>query len=304
MNIKDCTLLVTLNNEKSLTKVADKLFISQPAISYRLRQIEQQFDVKIVDRNNKGVIFTPEGEHIVKFAQRMLNDFSSTRDYVLNLSNEIRGVLRLAVTSNFAQYAMPNLLQRFSEFYPLVQIKLQTGTSVKALKILNDDEVHISILRGEHSWFEEKRLMHQERLHLISSISVDFESLPHQPRIYYKTDPLLSQVIENWWTENYDAPSTIVVEADKVEACRELARTGMGYTIIPEISLHQIHFKEMYIYPLKSASNELILRNTWLFYRQKTRELSVVDAFIKFIEKEISIGQLISLYDLKENKNL
>ncbi|WP_052124105.1 LysR family transcriptional regulator [Ureibacillus manganicus] len=304
MNIKDCTLLVTLFNEKSLTKVADKLFISQPAISYRLRQIEEQFDVKIVGRNNKGVIFTPEGEHIVKFAQRVLNDYSTTRDYVLNLSNEIRGVLRLAVTSNFAHYVMPKILQRFSEIYPLVQIKLETGTSINALKILNDDEVHISILRGEHSWFEGKSLIQRERLHLISSTPIDFESLPHQPRIYYRTDPLLSQLIENWWTENYEVPSNIVVEANKVEACRELARTGMGYTIIPEISLNHTHFKEMYIYPLKNASNELILRNTWLFYKNKSRGLTVVDAFIKFIENEISIGQLTKSYDLNENENL
>lgn len=297
MDLRDCTLLLTLFREKNITKVAEQLFISQPAITYRLKQIEDQFQSKLVNRTNKGVVFTPEGDHVVKFAQKMLDEFSETKDYVYNLSNEVRGVLRLAVTSNFAQYFLPNLLKRFSEIYPLVQIHLRTGKSSNMLHKLKQDEVHLSILRGDYTWPEEKKTIHQERILLISKSPLELENLPELPRIYYVTDQLLSQVINNWWTENYGAPPNNIVEADKVEACRDLVLTEMGYTIIPEICLNETHLKQLFVYPLKTPSNDLIVRNTRLLYKRKTKEISVVNAFIEFIEQEIQLGETIRLFD-------
>lgn len=304
MDLRDCTLLLSLYKEKNLTKVAEKLFISQPAITYRLRQIEDKFQAKLVNRTNKGVVFTLEGEYVVKFAQKMLDEFSATRDYVYNLSNDIRGVLRLAVTSNFAQYILPNIIKRFSELYPLVQIQLQTGKSSNMLHKLKQDEAHISILRGDYSWLEEKKKIHQERILLISKTPIQLDNLPNIPRIYYVTDQLLSQMIDNWWTENYSLPPNNIVEADKVEACRDLALIGMGYTIVPEISLNEYHLKEFFIYPLKTTTNELIVRNTWLLYKRKTSELSVVNAFISFIENEIHLGKLIRLFNSHDQYEL
>ncbi|MFC4409536.1 LysR family transcriptional regulator [Chungangia koreensis] len=304
MDLKDCSLLLSLYEEKNLRKVAEKLYISQPAITYRLKQIEDKFQARLVERTNKGVVFTLEGEHVVKFAQTMLNEFSAAKDYVYNMSSEVRGVLRLSVTSNFAQYILPNLLKRFSEQYPNVQIHLKTGKSKNVLQQLKDDDAHLAILRGDYAWLEEKKKIHQERILLISKIPLKMENLPDYPRIFYVTDQLLSQIIDNWWTENYSSPPNNVVEADKVEACRDLARTGMGYTIIPEICLSKSHFDEMFVYPLKSPQEDLTIRNTWLLHKRKSRELSVVDAFIDFIENELKSGEIIRVFNPEEHVEL
>ena len=75
----DYEFLITLYHSKNLTQAAQALFVSQPALTKRLQQIEHELDTVIVYRNVKGVQFTPEGEYIVQYAMRSLEEYKELR---------------------------------------------------------------------------------------------------------------------------------------------------------------------------------------------------------------------------------
>src|SRR5689334_20161717 len=84
-----------LSIEKNITKAAQHLYISQPALTNRLQQLEKDFGVKIVNRGRRGVQFTPQGEYLAKSAHEMLLAMQKIRENVLNMEDNVAGTLRL-----------------------------------------------------------------------------------------------------------------------------------------------------------------------------------------------------------------
>lgn len=281
MDEKDWHILTTLHEEKNITKSAQRLYISQPALTYRLQQLEKEFDTKIVSRGKKGVEFTVKGEFLVQYAHDMLYQLRKTKEHVLNMDNTVKGTLRLGVSGLFARYELPSLLKEFLAVYPDVEVNLKTGWSSDIHQLLQKEESHIGIVRGDYNWKENKILLHEEKICIASSKKVDFEDLPFLPRVNYQTDQSLKNTIENWWQETYSAPPMISMEVDRIDTCKELVLNGLGYAILPEICIN--NDEELYIAPILLNENRYLLRNTWIYYRDVTLELAQVKAFIDFL---------------------
>src|SRR5699024_1379074 len=109
MDIIDWTVLSVLFENKNITETGKYLRISQPAITYRINKLEEEFEVKLVYRGRKGVVFTPQGEFLVNYASRMLNELQTTKDHILHFENKVQGVLRLSASSIFSRYKLPEI---------------------------------------------------------------------------------------------------------------------------------------------------------------------------------------------------
>ncbi|ARJ76535.1 LysR family transcriptional regulator [Bacillus velezensis] len=281
MDEKDWIVLITLFEEKNMTKAAERLYMTQPALSYRLKNLEAQFGVRLFYKRKKGMEFTSEGEHLVDYSKEMLQEFRRVKDDMLNMSHEVSGVLRLGVSSNFAQYKLPAILKRFSDQYPSVQFHVNTGWSAKVMDLLHHSGVHLGIMRGNYDWQGEKQLLNEERLYLISKTEINSEDLPKLPMIYYQTDASLKSLIQKWWNNQFTEPPFIAMEVDRQETCKEMVKNGLGYSVVPEICLQPSD--ELYTLALSYKNNEPVIRDTWLMYNSSALELSVVKAFITFL---------------------
>ncbi|SER70628.1 LysR family transcriptional regulator [Psychrobacillus sp. OK032] len=281
MDEKDWHILTTLHEEKNITKSAQRLYISQPALTYRLQQLEKEFDTKIVSRGKKGVEFTVKGEFLVQYAHDMIQQLRKTKEHILNMDNTVKGTLRLAVSGLFARYELPSLLKEFLAVYPDVEVNLKTGWSSDIHQLLHKEESHLGIVRGDYNWKENKILLREEKICIASSKKIEFKDLPFLPRVNYQTDQSLKNTIENWWQETYTVPPMISMEVDRIDTCKELVLNGLGYAILPEICIK--HDEELYIAPILLNENKYLLRNTWIFYRDVTLELAQVKAFIDFL---------------------
>ncbi|WP_170006086.1 LysR family transcriptional regulator [Bacillus fonticola] len=288
MNEKDWNLLLNLHEEGTITKTAQKLYISQPALTYRIKQIEKEFDCQIIFRGSKGVVFTKEGEFLVKHSQKMIRELSNTKDTLRNMKSEVQGSLRLGVSSNFALYQLPLLLEGFLTKYPKVDISLTTGWSSEVIKLIQSEEVHVAILRGEQNWSGEQLVLNEETLCIASKNKIDLQSLPNLKLIRYRTDFGLKNTFDQWWHSIFDVPPNISMEVDRIETCKELVKKGLGYAIFPSISLKEednLHTIDLV------QGNERILRKTQLLYRTELLDLTVVDAFVGFIKDFYHLDQ-------------
>lgn len=281
MDEKDWHILMTLHEEKNITRAAQRLYISQPALTYRIQQLEKEFNTKIVSRGKKGVEFTVKGEFLVQYAHDMIQQLRKTKEHIVNMDSTVKGTLRLAVSGLFARYELPSLLKNFLDEYPDVEVSLKTGWSSDIHQLLQKEEAHLGIVRGDYNWKENKILLREEKICIASNKKIEFEDLPFLPRINYQTDQSLKNTIENWWQETYTAPPMIAMEVDRIDTCKELVLNGLGYAILPEICLK--NDEPLYIAPIMLQDDQFLGRNTWIFYRDAALELAQVKAFIDFL---------------------
>jgi DNA-binding transcriptional LysR family regulator len=279
---KDWIILRTISEEKNITKAAERLYISQPALSYRLKNLEKEFEAKIVLRNPTGVVFTPQGELLLNYALEMLTQFTITKERIQNTKNKVQGTLRIGTSAIFAHYELPPILKGFLERYPDVDISLKTGLSSQINKMLQKDEFAIAILRGDYFWPEEKHMLQEEHICLTSRSVINFHDLPHLPRINYGTDSSLREMLEDWWREIFPCPPNITMEVDSMDTCRQMVLHGLGWAILPFIGLKE--YDSLYTQELHWRDGTPVLRRTWMLYRNSSLELSAVHAFIDYIK--------------------
>ncbi|MDR7079831.1 DNA-binding transcriptional LysR family regulator [Neobacillus niacini] len=287
MDYRDWEILKVLNSQKNISKAARLLFITQPALTNRLKNMQEELGVKIVTRESRGIHFTPEGEYLVHCADDILAQFNNIKEHVRNMSktsgNEVAGTLKLGVSNFFANYELPHILKLFKDQYPHVEFKVITGWSKDVAHFIHNRDVHIGFVRGDYSDRGlKKHLLFEETISVMSREEIDMQDLPNLPRIDYSGDYLLNSLIDNWWTENYTQPPLISIEVDQVDTCKEMVINGLGYGIMSSRMLKDI--KEFYKVDLTDQNGNPILRRTWMYYHQESMDWNVVKVFVNFIE--------------------
>lgn len=291
MDEHDWMLLKTLAEKKSITQTAAALFVSQPALSSRLQQIEARFGAKIVVRSKKGVQFTPEGEYLAASAREMLRRIQEFEETIQNMRDQASGTLRIGASNFSTKYLLPELLRRFKQQYPQIEFKVTTGWSKDIVHLVYHNDVHVGFVRGEHSWMNEKLLLFEENMFITHCRPISLPELPQLPRIDYHTDASIQLLLDKWWKEKFSVPPHIGMAVDKVDACKEMVVKGLGYAFLPGMILRNNDdlFKE----ELRYKNGKPMLRRTWMFYQKETMELKLVRAFHDFI-------RTFAFSDLKE----
>jgi DNA-binding transcriptional LysR family regulator len=293
MNEQDCLLMRYLDEERNLTRTAERLYITQPALTYRLQQIEKEFGVSIIVKDKRGIRLTPEGEYLVTYAEQTLHNLRKVKDFIVNMRDVKRGTLRIGVSSYFALYKLPPLLRDFKALYPNIEIHVTTGMSNELIDGLLADELHVGIIRGNYHWYEKKYFMEDENICIIARDPIHLKDLPLMPRVNYREPTTSVQAkssshttfvhsIDQWWKDHYDQPPYITMDVDSYETCRELVRNGLGYAIVPRIFIHKDD--DLYTYDLVGKDNEPLKRTTWMLYKKDLEHLKIVHLFVEFVQ--------------------
>lgn len=287
MTEKDWELLIALFEEKTITKAAEKMYISQPALTYRMKQIEQKFNTQIIHRGSKGVIFTSQGEYLVQHAKKTLKELELAKNHINNMKSTVEGVLKIGVSSTFALHKFPTLLKGFITKYPNAEIKLITGWSTGILKSLQSEDIHVAIIRGKHGWHDHSVLLDTEALSIASKTPINLEELPYMNFIHYDTDPYLQSTYRDWWKQTFATPPKITMNVDGIETCIKLIKMELGFSILPSICLtNNEELRQMDL----EINNQKLIRETHLLYRSELENLKIVEAFIEFVKNYYQIN--------------
>ncbi len=284
MDERDWDILTTMAEERSISRTAERLFISQPAISYRLRMIEEDFGAKIAYRTSSGVVLTPQGEHLVACAREMQLRLRKTRERISSMGNRVCGPLRIASSAIFANYDLPGLLRGFLERYPDVEVFLKTNKSRQVARMIEREEVSVAIVRGDYPWAEVRHMLGEEPICLVSRGSVELGELPDRPRIVYGTDTSLQEMVDDWWRETYMRPSFVSMEVDTMDTCRRMVVQGLGWAVLSYSGLSELD--NLYTRNLYWADGSPLVRRTWVYAHHSSMELPAVRAFVDYLVAE------------------
>ncbi|MEK4439811.1 MULTISPECIES: LysR family transcriptional regulator [Niallia] len=292
MNEKDCLLLIYLQKEQNITKAAEHLFMTQPALTYRIKQLEKEFQVEILSKNGKYIKMTPAGEYLVEYAKRILNDLRKTKEFLLNIENELIGHLKIGVNSHFGLHTLPAILKEYRKNFPKVQLNVDTGFSTEMMDLLVDGQIDVAIVRGDYNWPDAKYLLDEENVCVVANEPIAIHKLPQmaminrkEPKVLlkYKTSPYnpFEQSIEYWWNQRFSDPPLITMQVDSYETCKEMVKKGLGYAIIPSVFLKKSD--DLYSCPLVFKNGQEMKRRTWIYYREASMSLATVAAFVQYV---------------------
>lgn len=282
MENKDWTLLLALYKYQNITKTAEVLYVSQPSLTYRINQLEKEFGIKIMHRGRRGAEFTPQGEFLVNYAKNMLQELHRVKETLLSMNDKITGTLRIGTARNFARYNLPTILKSFHTDYPDVDFTVTSNRSSELVNSVYRQEVHIGFIRGDYDWPEEKYLITQENICIVSKNQIELKDLPKLRRIVYNTDSSLEGTIDNWWKETFSKPPNVTIQVDNMETCKEMVLNSLGYAILPTIVLGDN--ENLNSYQLTTKHGEPILRRSWMIYRKESLQIPLVSSFVEFIK--------------------
>lgn len=287
-SLSEVYLLSVLAQEMNMRKAAERLFVSQPALSQRLQTIEKDWGSKLFIRSQKGLALTPAGELVVQYANEVLAKEEKVREAISALDSEVYGTLKIAVASIVGQNWLPQVLKKFVKKHPQAKISLITGWSSEISKALYEDQAHIGIIRGTPDWKGVKMHLFNDGLNLVDTEITKSEQVleTDRPFIQFKSDSNYYQEIQEWWLKNFQTAPKRTIIVDQIETCKQMTFNGIGYAILPEITLQGAE-ETLSKIPLLDENGIQLKRDTWLIGYESAFQLNQVQAFIEVIREHL-----------------
>ncbi|GAB3793689.1 LysR family transcriptional regulator [Virgibacillus kimchii] len=281
MRIDDYALLLKLNEIGTIRGTAKSVLISQPAVTQRLKYMEDYFDRMIFIRTPKKLIPTPSGELILKHAANVIDNEKKMKNRLAQTSQEVQGTLSIACSSLISQRFLPGILGEFTTQYPKVAIELVTGISEDIKR--HHKKYHVCIIRGEKLKESVSTRLFDDPLYIFDTESFPENRIKERPLIAFNSDDSMHELVDHWLYHHQEYIKPVkTITVDQIETCKQFMKQGIGMAVLPE-SVSDSMKKEYPHLPLK-LNGKPVTRATWLCYQEGVKELPQVNHFIESLQ--------------------
>lgn len=132
----------------SFTKASQDLFISQPAITKHIQELESTYQTRLFDRQGSKICLTESGKLLLEHCERILDDYKRLEYEMHLLHNEYKGGLRLGASTTIAQYVLPPLLASFIKKFPHINLSLTNGNTRDIEATLQEHSIDLGLVEG------------------------------------------------------------------------------------------------------------------------------------------------------------
>ncbi len=281
MEERDWRIIASLHETRSITQAAKILYVSQPALTARIHQIEQELDATIALRTSKGLVFTQQGEYLSGIANSILHQLEDVKEKIKTMKDSAGGTLQIAASQFMTKYLLPDLLKHFKARYPGAEYRLVTSWSSEVYGMLRRKEAQVGFVLDSADWEGERVLLLEEPLVIASTEKIRLEDLPNLPRIEFRTNPSSKIVLDKWWQANFNRPPKICMEVDILDTCREMVSRGLGYSILPRLVVE--NYPDIHLLPLADRNGLPYVRRGWMIMESDSAQTPLVDYFTEFV---------------------
>ena len=131
---------------EQISKAAEILNVSQPAISQQIKSLEDQIGFKLFSRSKKGVKLTQEAEEIFAYCKNIFAQVESINHTLQNISSLDTGILRIGASDTICKYYLIDKLKTFEELYPKIRYRVTNCTTTESLTLLKNNDVDIAFV--------------------------------------------------------------------------------------------------------------------------------------------------------------
>jgi LysR family cys regulon transcriptional activator len=239
-------LCEVVRSDLNISKAAQALHVSQPGLSRQLQLLEQELEVELFVRNSKRLVrLTAAGGEIHRHAQRTLESASNIREAAREHGEEQHGSLTIATTHTQARYALPEVVRRFTQRYPHVQLSLRQGTPAEVSHLVASGAADLSIATEPVEPLPELVLLPCYELHrvvltparhpLLKVRRLTLDKLAEYPLITYD----YAFIGHSKTLAAFDAKGlkpNIVLNAIDADVIKTYVEFGLGIAIVPDMA--------------------------------------------------------------------
>lgn len=311
MDIKDIEYIYAVYCEKSFSRAAEKLFITQPALSFIVKKVENSIGVPIFDRRVNPIKLTHEGEYYIECIKKILDIQREMEDYFRVLKNNITGDLKIGAPTYFCTYILPSMVQAFKKDFPDSNIELYEANDFDLTKYLQSGviDVCITVEKFDGKIFDTIAL--KEELIILAvpaSLSINdklekyrltFEDVssnlylediyPPVSMRHFEKEPFLFQKKGNDMykrgleiCKNAGFIPNISMYLDQLMTSYYVALAGKGIAFIrSDIASHVDYTDKLYFYKIDDKNTT---RTINVSYKKNDKKSNIMENFLEFID--------------------
>lgn len=225
-----------------MTKAAEALSISQPALSRSIARLEDELGVSLFERQGRNIILNRYGELFLKRANRILKEFEEAKQEIQDLLDPEYGEVSLGFLHTLGVNMIPDIIREFQHHHPNTKIKLYQNNNVSLLKQLDSGEIDLCLLHRSFNephiewvklWNEELFLMVPASHRLAAYDSITLDAIKNEPFIILKEGFELRKIADRLCREAGFAPH-ITFEGEEVTTLAGLVAAGLGVALLPD----------------------------------------------------------------------
>lgn len=147
IDINKYKVFLAVAEYKSFSKAAEYLYISQPAISHSIKELEDSLDTKLFIRNKKTVSLTEEGEKMKVYIRNAFNTISLGEKILKEKKDDLNGIIRIGIYSHISHFMLPNAIKEFKKLYPKSKFSIYATSNQEMIEKLRNNELDLIILQ-------------------------------------------------------------------------------------------------------------------------------------------------------------
>lgn len=297
MDLGQIEAFVHVANQRSFSRAAEALFLTQPSVTARIQALERDLGERLFERSGRGVRLTEVGACFLPHAERVLQALHAGRDAIDALRNLQSGSLILASATTVSTYILPGLLKTFRSRFPRVEVSVRTGRSEQVLQMLLADEAQVGLVRAVYHQDVETRGLIEDELILVANSddetvdagSISVEQLGDHPFIFFDRNSSYYSLAQGLFRQHGVAPRT-QMELDSMEATKKMVEEGLGIAMLPRIAIER-ELQDGTLREIEIAGMANPTRQIALISRRSRPLGPVAQAFVEIVQEMFPSGR-------------
>jgi DNA-binding transcriptional LysR family regulator len=283
----------------SFTKAAEALFMTQPAVTFQIRQLEEHFNTRLFDRAHGRIALTPAGQLALDYAERILGLSSELDTRLKEMSGQVAGPLLIGASTTIAEFLLPQVLGEFKARYPAVVPRLFVANSEAVQGRIAERSLDLGFIEGDSHLpslvtdvccDDELRVVCAPSHPLAKLKSVVPKALMEHAYVSREPGSGTREVIDNYLQKSGVQPDSlqVVMELGSPEALKGLVATGLGFTIMSRaIAALEVKLGRLVQIPLSPP----LIRHLSVVYPKERFHSRLVNGFVQFAKERLAAMQ-------------
>jgi DNA-binding transcriptional LysR family regulator len=306
MDLHQLEAFSVIVREKSFSRAAEILHLTQPSISTRIANLEAEIEAELFIRDGRTIKLSKYGQLLEPYVQRILSLAQEAKTTMLQSKDEEKLHLAIGTTSRIATYLLPLLLERYQMDLPQVEVSIQTGLSEQVMDMLHGSAIHVGLLNDppdDDRW--DKLPLFKDHIVLVCSPehplyaqyqrdrTFSVQSLQGIPVINAKNPSKYHRPLTEW-LRAHQIVSKNHISVDNIESMKRLAARKVGVAFLPRMAvLEEIRNGELIDIPFEQQYQ--FTRETFLVYQRQKYTNPALASFVQTIRQQLEQNRLDDL---------
>lgn len=272
MELRQLRYLLTVADEQSFTRAAEKLFVTQSALSQQIQKLEEQVGDPLLERATRQIRLTPAGEILVRHASRMFGELDAAQSEIRELRGLQRGILRIGVVQTINAMIIPQAVAAFNATYPQVRIQIEELSAGEIERGLQSGELQVGVgfvpttdpdIEAESLFTEEMILIVGREHPLAECETLEFSDLADVSLTLLPIQFCTRRLIEDF-AHKAGVSIQVQIEMNTIGALLSIVQNSTLGTILPRMALSPKNSTELKSVRLINPTPTRIVGTLWL----------------------------------------